>query len=74
MAIVRWLLISGVSGYALFVGVLYVMQRSMLYHPTATRIGPAEAGLPEAQEVVLAASDGEKLIAWHVPPAATRRW
>jgi fermentation-respiration switch protein FrsA (DUF1100 family) len=68
MAIVRWLLISGVCGYALFLGVLFVMQRSMLYHPTATRIRPAEAGLPEAEEVVLATSDGEKLIAWHVPP------
>jgi uncharacterized protein len=45
-----------------------VMQRSMLYHPTATRISPAAAGLPEAQEVELTASDGEKLIAWHVPP------
>jgi uncharacterized protein len=68
MAIIRWLLISGVCAYVLLVGVLYVMQRSLLYHPTATRIPPAEAGLPEAQEVVLTTSDGEKLIAWHVPP------
>jgi hypothetical protein len=68
MAIIRWVLISGACGYALIVGVLYVMQRSMLYHPIATRISPAEAGLPEAQEVVLTTSDGEKLVAWHVPP------
>jgi uncharacterized protein len=68
MTIIRWLLISGVCGYMLIVGLLYVMQRSMLYHPIATRITPAEAGLPEAQEVVLTTSDGEKLVAWHVPP------
>ncbi len=68
MAIVRWLLLSGVSGYTLFVGVLYVTQRAMLYHPTTTHIRPAEAGLPEAEEVVLDTSDGEKVIAWHVPP------
>ncbi len=68
MAIIRWILTIGVGGYALVVGVLYVTQRSLLFHPTATRIAPAEAGLPEAQEVVLATSDGEKLIAWHVPP------
>jgi uncharacterized protein len=68
MAIIRWLLISAVCAYVLVVGVLYVMQRSLLYHPTATRISPAEAGLPEAQEVELTTSDGEKLIAWHVPP------
>jgi len=68
MAIIRWLLISGVCAYALLVGLLYVMQRSMLYHPIATRISPADAGMPEAEEVVLTTSDGEKLVAWHVPP------
>lgn len=68
MAILRWLLISAVCAYVLVVGVLYMAQRSMLYHPIATRISPAEAGLPEAQEVVLTTSDGEKLVAWHVPP------
>ncbi len=68
MAIVRWMLIIGTSGYALFVGALYVGQRAMLYHPIATHIRPADAGLPQAAEVVLDTSDGEKLIAWHVPP------
>ena len=68
MAIARWVLITGVSVYALIVAVLYVTQRAMLYHPTATQIPPAAAGMPEAQEVVLDTSDGEKLIAWHVPP------
>ena len=68
MAIVRWVLITGVCGYVLLVVALYVAQRSLLYHPTATRISPAEAGLPEATEVVLNTSDGETLIAWHVPP------
>jgi uncharacterized protein len=68
MAIVRWLLVSGIAGYVLLVAVLYVSQRAMLYHPTTTHIRPAEAGLPEAQEVVLETSDGEKVIAWHVPP------
>ena len=68
MAIVRWLLITGVGIYVLFVAVLYFAQRSMLYHPTALRTPPAEAGMPEAQEVELDTSDGEKLVAWHVPP------
>lgn len=68
MAIIKWLLISGVSGYVLLVGLLYIGQRAMLYHPIATRMRPVDAGLPEAQEVVLSTSDGEKVIAWHVPP------
>jgi uncharacterized protein len=68
MTIVRWILIIGVSGYMLLVAVLYITQRAMLYHPTTTRIAPADAGLPQAEEVVLDTSDGEKLVAWHVPP------
>jgi fermentation-respiration switch protein FrsA (DUF1100 family) len=68
MAIVRWALIVGVCGYALLVAALYFGQRAMLYHPTALRIAPAKAGMPEAQEVELDTSDGEKLVAWHVPP------
>src|SRR5262249_4135518 len=29
---------------------------------------PAAAGMPEAEEVVLDTSDGERVIVWHVPP------
>ncbi len=68
MAIVQWMLVTGVCGYVALVAVLYVTQRSMLYHPNPTHLQPAEAGLPEAQEIVLDTSDGEKVIAWHVPP------
>jgi fermentation-respiration switch protein FrsA (DUF1100 family) len=68
MAIVRWVLIIGISGYVLVVAALYFGQRAMLYHPTALRIPPARAGMPEAQEVELETSDGETLVAWHVPP------
>jgi fermentation-respiration switch protein FrsA (DUF1100 family) len=68
MAIVNWMLIPGVCGYVALVCVLYVTQRSMLYHPVAAHLQPAEASLAEAQEVVLTTSDGEKVIAWHVPP------
>jgi len=47
---------------------LYLAQRSLLYHPDRTHISPAAAGLPEAEEVVLGTSDGERVIAWHVAP------
>jgi fermentation-respiration switch protein FrsA (DUF1100 family) len=68
MAIVRWALIIGLLGYVLLVAALFFGERAMLYHPTATRIRPADAGLPQAEEVELDTSDGEKLVAWHVPP------
>jgi hypothetical protein len=68
MAIVKWLLIIAASGYLVLVALLYAMQRSMLYQPPATRMPRPEAILPQAQQVVLDTSDGEKVIAWHVPP------
>jgi len=55
------------SGYALLVAALALGEHSMLYHPIATRISPAQAGLPQAEEVVLDTSDGEKPVARHVP-------
>jgi fermentation-respiration switch protein FrsA (DUF1100 family) len=43
-------------------------QRALLYFPDRKRTPPAEVGLPQAQEVWLTSSDGERLIAWHVAP------
>jgi fermentation-respiration switch protein FrsA (DUF1100 family) len=70
VAVLTWLLIAGSLGYIGLVGALYFSQRSLMYFPSAKRIAPADAGLPQAQEVVLDTSDGEKLIAWYVPPQA----
>src|SRR5947207_4107070 len=41
-----------------------------MYFPDRSRTPPADAGLSEAEEVTIETADGEKLIAWHVPPAA----
>ncbi len=53
---------------ARFVALLYVAQRALQYFPERIRTAPAAAGLPEAEEVVLDTADGERVIAWHVPP------
>jgi uncharacterized protein len=68
MAIAKWLLIIAVSGYLALVALLYVTQRSMLFHPPAIRMPSPRAILPEAEEAVLDTDDGEKVIVWHVPP------
>jgi uncharacterized protein len=55
----------------LYVGmaaILYSAQRSMMYFPDRAHTTPAEAGLPEAGEVPLTATDGGRSVAWHVPP------
>jgi len=64
-----------VVAICLYVGmaaVLYFKQRSMMYFPDPAHTTPAQAGLPEAAEVMLTASDGERGMAWHVPPRDDR--
>src|SRR5215469_7893944 len=68
MTIVKWLLIIAASGYIALVALLYVMQRAMLYHPPAIEMPGPDAILPEARQVVLDTSDGEKVIVWHIAP------
>ena len=43
---------------------LYYAQRSLMYFPETVRTPPAQAGLPEAEEVTLTAADGVDTIAW----------
>lgn len=73
MVVLKWLLIIVVFGYAGLLGAMYLFQRSLMYFPDAARTPPAAAGLPQAEEVILASSDGEKLVAWHVPPRGNKR-
>jgi uncharacterized protein len=63
----KWLLII-LAGYGSLVALVYFGQRALQYFPEAFRTPPAAAGLPHAQELILDTADGEKVIAWHVPP------
>src|ERR1700712_1575709 len=68
MTMLKWSLIVGAACYFGFVALLYFAQRSILYPIAETRrTSPAAAGFPEAEEHVLSTSDGEKIVAWHVP-------
>ena len=72
MTALKWLLVV-VAGYGVLLVLMYVFQRSLLYFPDTKRTPPALAGLPQAEEVALVSSDGEKLIAWQVPPRAGKK-
>src|SRR5580704_3397721 len=72
MIILKWIVLLGAGGYIAVVAALYFGQRVLLYLPWPGRISPAAAGLPEAEEIVLTTSDGERVIAWHVPPRPDR--
>ena len=68
MAVVKWTFIVAATGYLTLTALVYFAQRSLLYFPERVRTAPADAGFPEAQEVWLNPADGERVIAWHVPP------
>jgi fermentation-respiration switch protein FrsA (DUF1100 family) len=67
MTALKWLFILALAGYGGLLALMYVFQRTLMYFPDATRVAPAQAGLPQAEEVTLASADGETLIAWFVP-------
>ncbi len=68
MAKFKWLLALLLAGYVGLVALMYAAQRKLMYFPDTARTRPADAGLPEAQEVFLDTADGEKIVAWHIPP------
>jgi fermentation-respiration switch protein FrsA (DUF1100 family) len=64
----KWLLIIVLIGYGGLLLLVYLGQRALQYFPERERTPPAAAGLPEAEEVVLDSSGGERVIVWHIPP------
>jgi fermentation-respiration switch protein FrsA (DUF1100 family) len=72
MTILKSVLVFVLVGYGAMVALAYFAQRALMYFPDRNRTPPAQAGLPEAEEVILETADGEKLIAWYVPAAEGR--
>jgi uncharacterized protein len=68
MAFVKWTFIVLAAGYVSLAALMFFAQRSMMYFPDRQRVTPAAAGFPAAEEVLLDTADGERVIAWHVPP------
>jgi fermentation-respiration switch protein FrsA (DUF1100 family) len=68
MLVLGWTAVIALSLYAALAVMIYFAQRSLMYFPDTARVLPAAAGLPEAEEVPLTATDGVGIAAWHVPP------
>jgi fermentation-respiration switch protein FrsA (DUF1100 family) len=64
----KWFLITVLAGYGAIAALAYFAQRSLMYFPERTRTAPAAAGFPQAEEIELVTSDGERVIVWHVAP------
>jgi fermentation-respiration switch protein FrsA (DUF1100 family) len=71
MTWIKWL-VGGALIYGAFAGFMYFTQRKLMYFPETLRTLPETTGLPQAEEMILSTSDGEKLIAWHIAPAEGR--
>ena len=68
MAVLKWLVVLASLIYLGGLAVLYFAQRALIFPiPSTARTAPEDAGFPQAEEHVLATSDGEKVIVWHVP-------
>src|SRR5258705_6405381 len=64
----KWLVVVVAVGYLGGLVAVFLMQRSFLFPiPQTIRTAPAAAGFPEAEEHILTAADGERVIVWHVP-------
>ena len=72
-AFIEPLLLSALGLYVLVVAALYVFQRRLVFDIRPLRLAPAEVGLPEAQEHVLATADGERIVTWLKRPDGPAR-
>jgi len=54
--------------YVGLVGILYLFQRNLLYHPVGELPSPAESGVPRMQVISLETADGLRLTSWFAPP------
>ena len=61
--------IAGVALYLAALAIIYIAQRRLLYFPNAGEASPASAGVPQAERIHLTTRDGERLLAWRIPPA-----
>lgn len=67
---IKWqrILIQAPIAYAIFVGILFIIQRSLLYYPFGTYQSPNELGLDNVQELRLPTADNHQALAWFSPP------
>ena len=69
MTLIKWGLVA-LFAFGGLTALMYLAQRKLMYFPESARTAPAAAGLSAAEEITLDTSDGERVIAWHVPPRA----
>lgn len=64
---------TAIAAYLALLGILYVYQRDMQYHPHAVVPDPAGSIVPEMAAVRIETEDGLRPLAWWAPPADRTR-
>ncbi len=54
-----------VSGCALYIFLLYLLQNCFIIFPDSSYISPQQAGIPRFQEKPFTADDGTKIMCWY---------
>lgn len=68
LRLTKVLLLLALAGYIAALALLYARQRDLLFPRDPARAEIAAAGLRAAEELVVTTADGERLVAWAVPP------
>ena len=68
MSVLSWIAVIALGFYIGLTTIVYFTQRSLMYFPETIHTTPAQAGLAEAEEITLTASDGTPITVWHVAP------
>jgi fermentation-respiration switch protein FrsA (DUF1100 family) len=67
MAVLKWLIVTGVGAYVAVLVAMLVFQRSLMYFPSPRRLDPSAEGFPAARVIEFTSADGVRLLAWYVP-------
>ncbi len=67
------IIIAAFAVYMGVVGFMYVRQRDFMYFPQTTEITPSEKGFTQAKSMDLRTHDGERIVAWWVPPESPEK-
>lgn len=72
LRLVKRVLLLGLAVYLIVLGTLYVRQRELVFPRDPAKADISSAGLVAAEEIGVATADGERLVAWVVPPRADK--
>jgi fermentation-respiration switch protein FrsA (DUF1100 family) len=72
MIVLGWIGAIALVLYVALAITVYLAQRSLMYFPDTAHVTPAQAGLPQADEVPLTSADGTHIHVWHVPAQGSK--